>query len=723
MLTIAEIIEIEKARVARRQPSEEDLRRVPLDRPARVFGRLSDPKQIQESHQSMAELAALVRLARQDGFHTELSQEEVERRLGALQRGDPDAVRYWVDGQLIVDLRDLGISGRLGPDKRPALAELMADLSRGEAPDVTGVIYLSSEGLSRLSRDQSRIVGYQLLKLMKEANCRVRTPYGILNARIDADWKELAEGFEDAARESRHLQQKHFGPKIREKALKGEHVGQQVPPGFIIEIKGYKTNGAYIFGKWLPYPPHAAVDIKILEEYVRQQGSKYKAAQALHGLVFPFFPPELKWMETRSSLRDCLKNDEGYIITPEVIEGLAGQLALVGIWKWADILIENNHPAIVPVDLFGEAYALRNQRGGKPRGRAAYYEPLDWHSLLWCLNHETPRHISGHSSNGTWVCDRDYHNGTGPYCLKVDHQIISQPLTAEFLKCLDLQSYAREVFDELQTRSMTIEAEEAMRKHREMQLRSRLTNLENYLGSADPELEESYRRQIKQVKADLRALQQKPPPTPATAADINRVQHFLENLEDEWQKLSSSLRNRLLKLLVDRVEIVHERGHARATVIWKIGFKQRIDIEWEVGRPAKERRWTSEQDNLLRMLWSTSTQEVLLAAFPERSWRGIVNRARKLGLARRVRLYPPNWEPWSASDDARLAELYIKETPVEVIAAELGRSISAVASRAHLLKINRPKKARFLKRKLAWEVLNFYGLETASPFAPPIPAF
>ena len=144
MLSIAEIMQAEKAKVARRQPSEEDLRRIPLGRPGKVFGRFSDPKQIQESLQSMAEFATLVRLARQDGFHTELSQEEVERRLSALQRGESDAVRYWADGQLIVDLRDLGISGRLGPDKRPALAELMADLSRGEAPDVTGTIYLSS---------------------------------------------------------------------------------------------------------------------------------------------------------------------------------------------------------------------------------------------------------------------------------------------------------------------------------------------------------------------------------------------------------------------------------------------------------------------------------------------------------------------------------------------------------------------------------------------------
>jgi len=691
MLTISEILGIEKEKIARRQPSVEELRRIPLERPARVFGRLSDPKQIQESLQSMGELATLVRLARQDGFHTELSQEDVERRLGALQRREPDAVRYWVDGQLIVDLRDLGISGRLGPDKRPALAEFMDDLSRGELPDTAGTIYLSSEGLSRLSRDQNRIVSAQLLKLMKEANCRVRTPYATLNPRIDADWKELREGFEDAARESRHLQEKHFGPKKREKALKGEHVGQQVPPGFIVEIKGYKTNGAYIFGKWLPYPPHAEVDIKILEEYVRQQGSKYKAAQALRGLVFPFFPLELKWMETRSSLRNCLKTGEGYIITPEVIDGLAGQLALVGIWKWSDIFIENNHPAIVPVDLFGEAYALRNQRGGKPRGQAAYYEPLDWDSLLWCLNHETPRHISGHSSDGKWVCDQDYHNGTGPHCLKIDHRIISQPLTTEFLKCLDLRSYAGEVFGELQTRSMTVEAEEAIRKHQETQLRNRLTNLETYLGSADPELEESYRRQIKQAKADLRALQQKPLPAPVTVADINRVQHFLENLEDEWHKLSSSLRNRLLKLLVDHVEIVHDRGHIEATVIWKIGFRQKIDIEWEAGNSAEERRWSSEQDNLLRTLWPTSTKEVLLAAFPDRNWRGITSRARKLGLMRKVRLYPPHWEPWTANDDARLVELYATETPADVIASELGRSVQAVASRASLLKINRPE--------------------------------
>lgn len=715
MLTRTEILQIEKERMAQRQPSKDELRRIPLDRPARLLGRLSSPGQVKDSVQSMGEFSHLVMLAREDGFHTELSQEEVERRLEALQRGDADALRYWVDGQLIVDLRDLGISGRLGPEKRPGLAELMTDLERGEQPDVTGTIYLSSEGVSRLSRDQNRIVGNQLLKLMRQANCRLRVPSEVMNPRIDSDWKELREKFEDAAKQSDHFQKEHFGPKMEAKARRGEHVGTPVPPGFIVDIKGYKSNGAYIFGKWLVYPPHAEVDVKVLEEYIRQQGSKYRTAHALRGLVFPFFPPELKWMETRTSLRNCLKTDEGYVITPEVVDGLANQLALMGTWRWGNsVMIDNNHQAPVPEDLFRQVYSLRNERSMKRRGRGSYYDPLDWEGLLWCYTHERPTHISGHSSDGTWVCDRDYHNGTGPYCFKIDHRIISEPLTTEFLKSLDLRSYAKDVFDELQTRATTGEVEDTMRKNQETHLRNRLANLESYLGSADPELEDSYRRQIKEAKADLRALQQKPTPAPVSVADISRVQHFLANLQEEWEKLSSGLRNRLLRLLIDHVEILYDPGHIQATVVWKTGFRQWIDINWEVGRSGREWLWTEEQDNLLGRLWQTSTQEELLNAFPGRTMRGITTRASRLGLARN-RHYPSHWRPWTPGDDARLAELYTAQVTIDDIAAELGRSVPSVHSRACMLKISRRKEAQLHQRNPTWEIHNFYGLEEVGP--------
>jgi len=216
-------------------------------------------------------------------------------------------------------------------------------------------------------------------------------------------------------------------------------------------------------------------------------------------------------------------------------------------------------------------------------------------------------------------------------------------------------------------------------------------------------------------------LQQKPLPSPVTSVDIDRVRRFLENLENEWQKLSSTLRNRLIKLLIDHVDIAHDRNHIQATIIWKIDFKQRIDIERPVGNSRQERHWTNEQDSLLRLLWPTSTKEVLLAAFPNRQLGGIRGRAAKLGLERRVRHYPPRWKGWTSSDDDRLSALYVTETPIEDIAAELGRSKQAVLSRAWFLKIKRPREIRFAFPKVNWEVLNFYGLEAVSSLVRPNP--
>jgi hypothetical protein len=328
------------------------------------------------------------------------------------------------------------------------------------------------------------------------------------------------------------------------------------------------------------------------------------------------------------------------------------------------------------------------------------------------MNHEMPHRISGHGSEGKWGCDRDYHNGTGPICLDIDHRVIDEPLTKEFLKCLDLSSHATAVLDEVQNRTLVADDEQIRRKREEAQLKSRLSNLENYLGASDPDMEESYHRQIKQVKAQLLALQQRPRPQPVTLVDLNRVRHFLENLESEWQKLSPGLRNRLLKLLIDRVEIVHNPQQIQATVNWKIGFRQRIDIERPIGNSRKDRWWTKEQDNLLRLLWPTSTKEVLLAALPGRVWRGIQSRTAKLDLKRQVRHYPSQLKAWTAEDDAMLAQLYVKETSTEAVASALGRSVQAIASRAWLLRIRKPRELIYPKPKLVWAVQNGYGLET-----------
>jgi hypothetical protein len=102
--------------------------------------------------------------------------------------------RIMQDGDITVYVQDLGISAKgLADDKREGLAHLRRRLESGEI----GAVYVT-EGVSRLSRDQDRILPFQLLKLFKEQQCRLRTPDGVWNPAIEKDWEDLAEEFEDA---------------------------------------------------------------------------------------------------------------------------------------------------------------------------------------------------------------------------------------------------------------------------------------------------------------------------------------------------------------------------------------------------------------------------------------------------------------------------------------------------------------------------------------------
>jgi len=353
---------VEHRRRFRQSPTEEDLRRLPFCH-AFVYGRVSSTDQIHESEQSIKEIAHLVALARSDGYVTILPQEEVERRIQAIWQRLPTAILVWEDGEVIVDCRDLGISGQLSEDKRPGLANLR---SRLEANEV-GCLYLT-EGMSRLSRDQNRIISHQVLKLLKEQQCRVRTPDGIWNPVVERDWEYLHEELEDAAQELK-VMGKRLQRRRNSKAREGRHVGSPVVAGFVIEIEGQRPDGRYIFGKWKAYPPHAEI-VNIVLKHLVDLRSPMKAAQALkeQNIVFPYFPPELSYMVTRTELRSCHKTALGYVVTPALISGLAQNPALIGVWSFSNQpVIVDNHDHIVSEGLFWQAYEVAATER-KPKG-------------------------------------------------------------------------------------------------------------------------------------------------------------------------------------------------------------------------------------------------------------------------------------------------------------------------------------------------------------------
>jgi len=704
MMNLDEIIR--SIRSSRSTPSDDDLRSLPHKK-AFIYGRVSSQSQVRESHESIRDVARLVDVARRDGYRTGLGSQEVEKWLEKIQSGVV-VDKVMEDGDVIVDCRDLGLSGSLGQDKRPGLGTLWKKVESGDV----GAVYLT-EGMSRLSRDRDRILGYRLLKLLKEQKCRIRTPEGVYNPAIRRDWENLAEDVEASANEMTKSGIRLGGRRVL-KAGEGKHVGSPVCPGYIVNIEGHKSDGSYILGKWQPYLPHQEVVITALKELVKQ-GSLFKTSRALNarGVVFPFFTEEFKYMETRSSLRRYHRNDSGYQISPHDLKGLATNLKLTGIWQWHDTLIENNHPAIVPVALFEQAYEV--VRTKKPRGRAAYAEPMAWSGLLYCCNHEGPRSLSAHNVRRRWVCSRGYQSGLESECLQIADHKLTPPLTKEVLHCLELSPHAEAVLEKLKTDVNDYDLEETRRRRQETELRTRINNLESHLGSGNAEREETYWRLITEARTELESIRKRPSPTKVTVMDIEEVRRFLKNLEEEWEKYPSRLRNRLLKLLIDRVELRHDMSHIEATIVWRIGFRQMISIKRLLANYIRDSAWQKEEVDLLRMLWPSSPQETLLAALPKRSWTAINQRASRQKIKRKcVKVGNRAGRRWTSEEKRQLEELYTKEASIDTIAKKLNRSQGTVTVIASRMGISRPRELRYKKDDPAWDTVNIKVMQEST---------
>jgi DNA invertase Pin-like site-specific DNA recombinase len=697
---------IQGIRASRSLPSDDDLRHLPYKK-AFVYGRVSSQVQVTESRESIRDIARQVMRAKKDGYNSGLTFEDVEKWLEAIQSG-AEVNRILEDGDIIVDCQDLGLSGSLDENKRPGLAHLQRRVESGEV----GAIYLT-EGMSRLSRDRDRVLGYQLLKLLKQHVCRIRTTDGIYNPAIPRDWNHLADDVTKSAEEMK-TSGIRMNNRRAEKAEDGEHVGSPVCPGYIVPIAGQKRDGAYVFARWQVYPPHQQVVIEALEEVVRQ-GSLSRAVEVLQArkLVFPFFPEDLKYMEKRSALRFYLKDSSGYIITYNALKSLCTNLRLTGIWQWRHVLIEHNHDPVVPAELFEQAYAVA--RATKPKGRAAYAEPMEWSGVLYCYNHDEPRRLSALNRVQRWSCRPSSQLGHSESCLQIADRFLTPPLTKEFLRCLDLTPHAGAVLEKLKTEVGQHSLAESQRRRQDAASKKRIAELEQYLGSGDPEREETYWRLIREEKAKLGLSRPKPANPKATPVDMEKVAQFLENLEAEWDRYPSRLRNRLIKLMVSRVELRHDGYNIEAIIVWKVGFRQAIHIKRPAVALQKEKKWQMEEDSLLKMLWPSSSLEAIMAALPGRTWGSLHNRASLLKLKRqRTYTRTENGRTWTNKDDRQLKRLYLSEMSINEVARSLNRSEGAVVRRACLLGAARPMALRRRKLSPRWEPVRMDVLQSLS---------
>jgi len=674
VLTLPDIIDSVKR--SQCKPDEEELRSLPYKN-AFIYGRVSSPAQVRDSRESIREIAELLRLAKEDGYQSDLQPDKVEQWLQDIQKDIADKV-VWQQGQITLDVRDLGLSARFPGDDRQGFSHLLESIERGQ----TGAVYVSEA--SRLTRDQTYIEAYKLLELFKKHGIRVRTPYYVKNPQIPRDWDYLQEELQYAIKEGKALDRR-LNHRRRTKAERGEYVGEPIPAGFILPVLERESSGQYKFSKMQPYPPHVEVVIRILSEFVKQGGSVLKTHRALGRLTYPYFPENVSYMERRSALRTATKTESGYLVSPTMTRSLATNLKLIGIWTWGNIEpISNNHAAIVPVDLFLEAYNLAT-RPGKPRGKSISREPLEWHRLVYCCNHDIPVRMSSNTTRGgAYRCEADYVQGRGPTCLDITARYLDEPLTKTVLRQLDFTPLAEDVLMQSEAAGAQAELEMEQRKREIARLENKLENLKPYLGCGDNKREEVYWHLYERTKEHLDELRSRPLPGRAPdRADYHLVRDFLVGLPRKFDTYPRALRNRLLRCIIDRVEIRHAGQDVDATVYWKTGQVQELSIRRARAKKNRESRWSDEELTILQMLWPSSSQDAILAALPGRTWKAVAHQANS---HRWKRSYSSKGtvvkRRWKADEEQRTKQLYESGTPLQEITSEMKRSRTAILQKA-----------------------------------------
>jgi hypothetical protein len=399
---------------------------------------------------------------------------------------------------------------------------------------------------------------------------------------------------------------------------------------------------------------------------------------------------------------------------------MATNLKMIGIWQWGETEpILNNHAPVVPEELFLKVWQLANDNK-KPKGKTIHFEPMEWSGLLYCMNHSEPRKIASLSSKRRYACQRDYVQEASSICLDITTRFIDEPLTSTVLSQLDFTPFTEEILAGLESEDSRTKLKERQAKQQVKKLEEEINKWQSLLpccvndatGIVDKEKEHFYWDKIRKAQEQLEGIKARPFSRNIHDIDFNKVREFLTGLTDKWYTYSLTSRNQLLKSIIESVEL---RGSQdiEATINWKTGFQQKVIIHRPVSNSKPERRWTAEEDGLLRMMYPSSSADALIAVIPNRTWKGITLRARRLNI-NRIRGVANHWQKWTPEEDEKLCQLCRDGVQYGDIALELGRSLDSVATRVRDrgLSAHRPSGTR--KSRVHWEASQLLSLQELS---------
>ena len=660
------------------EPSFTDIVKLPNKRMAFIYQRLSSHEQVKKSIFSIKMQDGLVDLAEEDGYPDDLIHTE---------------------------RRDLGISGTVGEEKREGLAYLIQMI---EADKVEAVYVVQT---SRLYRDQTLIDGLTFAQLCKKHNVLIVMPNMRLNLRDKMHMRMFRIELERAADEL-EMMSLRLGGAREIKAKQGFYAAGMVPLGFAIDM----DKDSDTFEKYVPHKPHAKIVAQMFEMIYESDGSTYLVAKQFQreDKHIPFFPPELAHMNTRSGLQFCKRHEHGYIITPRLVRNTVTNPTMIGGWIWGGELIRwNNHSAVVDENLF---WAVQGRmRSPKRRGKAVWSEPLPLAGLLYCGNHDEPGRIVNAATSGRYLCCTDYKiNLEDGICLCVADWILDIPICDFVISQCTYPEYTDEILKVLSDEYEKAKSKADAHKRAHARLTREIENLKENLSHTRTQSQVEMILEMIEEKVGerkrLAEIEAYPVGRTLSAAEVENVTDFLSNIHKFWKTQSPSLKNEFLRIVLDRIILWHYNDDIRARIIWRSGLEQEILIHRPRGPSHVARWWAQAEDRILKENYSTSTQAELEEMLPKRTWSAIVTRAKGFGLKRK-RMYCSargEYRRWTEEEDELVRALYTRKITIDELVEKTGRTRVAITARRRTLGLGPLPESQ--EKHVEWEVVDSTGM-------------
>jgi DNA invertase Pin-like site-specific DNA recombinase len=565
----------------------------------------------------------------------------------------------WAEGQIILyveNLREDGslknASGRLRIDQREGLRALVERIERDEIKAV--IVFLED----RLFRDETAIQYNTFIQICKKHQCLVITPhmtYDFSNPYHVKIFRDKCEQAADYLRE--YVMIRLHGARERA-ARHGLYDGRTIAVGFIVDRKptiivdGQEAPNP-TYKKFIPYEPHAKVIRRLFKRFAMLGGKFYELWRELvaEPVLFPEFDGSV---DARTIARFGLKKvNGGYHLSPSGLMLILTNVIYIGWWMvQGEIVSKNNHQAIVDAAEFWFAFnqlssytpegeelkpnkpLIRYHRmGGKPplallkgviatefSGDRVYVVPG---REKWCYGICTMVDSTARYNTTVTVADIDD--------LYVDKLLEHMDETTDFSF---YQKAADQIQKEIDAECVGISSQLALIEDQTQGLRLSLRKK-----TLKPEVRAALEEDLAGLLTQKRELLQKQNPEQKLRQIkvLRGYNALVEACAEHWDKLSFEGRVALIEALTETVLLDRVAPHfLRLVIRWKhpkwstdIAIVYRVDGEREA--------WTDAENELIGELYPTAVYETLLENLPNRSWFGIRNQAKRLGVFREKR--------------------------------------------------------------------------------------